>query len=218
VLEQILPEKVIVVATEGDLTTETFQEEEWILRQAVESRRREFATARACAREALVRLGYPLQAIPAGPHGNPLWPAGVVGSISHCDGYRVAAVARERDFVTIGIDVEPNKRLTGGVLDFIASADELEWVHRCFRDVPAICWDRLLFSIKETVYKAWFHMTSRSLGFKDAAILVDTAAREFSVELQGDGFLMGGVEQLRLSGHWLTGGGHIATAIAHSAS
>lgn len=189
-----------------------------MVRHAIESRRREFATARACARDALVQLGLPSQPIPAGPQGNPIWPPGIVGSISHCDGYRVAAVANERDFVTIGIDVEPSKQLPDGVLETIASADEVEWVRRWLRDAPTICWDRLLFSIKEAVYKAWFPLTAQSLGFEDANIVVDPACQEFSVQLHAARFMRCEAERLNLSGRWSIGNGLVATAIVLPAS
>lgn len=213
-LDRILPANVVVAATRSDLDAQLFPEEKWIVRQAIESRRREFTTARACARSALAQLGLPAQAIPVGTHGDPEWPAGIVGSISHCDGYRAAAVARTCDFATIGIDAEPNWQLPNGVLEAIASPEELEQVRKLIRDAPSVYWDRLLFSIKEAVYKAWFPLTARSLGFEDARIEMDRAHREFSAHLQVAGFNLGGVEHLRLSGRWLVEDGLVATAIA----
>jgi len=218
VLDRILPANVVVVATRRDLDAQLFPEEKWIVRQAIESRRREFTTARACARSALAQLGLPAQSIPVGTHGNPEWPTGIVGSISHCDGYRAAAVTRTCDFATIGIDAEPNRQLPNGVLEAIASREELERVRGLMRDAPGVCWDRLLFSIKEAVYKAWFPLTGRSLGFEDASIQVDRARQEFSAQLQVAGFTLGGTGQSSLSGRWLVGDGLVAAAIALSAT
>ena len=48
---------------------------------------------------------------------------------------------------------------------------------------PAICWDRLLFSAKESVYKAWFRATGRWLGFEDAEVTIDPVARAFHARL-----------------------------------
>ena len=111
-LEQILPPAVAVVETFGDLPGATlFPEEEAAIARAVPKRRREFATGRGCARAALNRLGEPPVPILRGPQGAPLWPAGVVGSITHCDGYRAAAVARTSDIATVGLDAEPDKPL-----------------------------------------------------------------------------------------------------------
>ena len=73
-----------------------FPEEQAVIANAVDKRRLEFTTARACARVALGKLGLPPVPIVPGPRGAPRWPAGVVGSITHCAGYRACAVARDR--------------------------------------------------------------------------------------------------------------------------
>jgi enterobactin synthetase component D / holo-[acyl-carrier protein] synthase len=214
-LDQILPKSTVVAATKCELDGQLFPEEKWIVRSAVEDRCREFVTARVCARAALARLGLPEhQAIPAGSHGDPQWPAGIVGGITHCDGYRAAAVARTKDFATIGIDAEPDKPLVDGVLDAIAVPDELRWVQERVQDTPSISWDRLLFSIKEVVYKAWFPLTARSLGFDDATVVVDPVCQVFLARLHVAGFMLGGTERLSLSGRWLARDGLIVTAIA----
>jgi enterobactin synthetase component D / holo-[acyl-carrier protein] synthase len=46
-----------------------------------------------------------------GPAGEPGWPPGVTGSITHCPGYRACAVARTEDLAAIGIDAEPDEEL-----------------------------------------------------------------------------------------------------------
>src|SRR5581483_11983056 len=105
-----------------------FPAEEAVLARAVDKRRREFTTARGCARAALARLGLPPAPIPRGPKGEPQWPDGVMGTITHCDGYRAAAVARARDVVTLGIDAEPAGPLPDGVLGLVAAEDEQAWL------------------------------------------------------------------------------------------
>lgn len=215
-IDEILPAGAVVATTRGDLHTPLFPEERTVIRQALESRYREFVTGRACARSALARLGLPMQAIPAGPRGNPQWPTGIVGSITHCQGFRAAAVGRARDFATIGIDAEPNEKLPDGVIEVIALPGELGWVEQLMRDVPAICWDRLLFSIKEAVYKAWFPLTARDLGFEDAYIAADPRRREFSARLLVAGLVPGEIERSSLSGRWHVSDGLIVTAIAQA--
>ena len=76
-----------------------FPEEEAVIAKAVDKRRREFTTARACARAALARLGLPPVPIVPGLRGAPQRPDGVVGSMTHCAGYRACAVARDRDLL-----------------------------------------------------------------------------------------------------------------------
>lgn len=214
-LEQILPESAVVVATREDiLDAALFPEEEAMVGRAVEKRRREFATARACAREALAQLGVPPQAILSGPRGEPRWPDGIVGSITHCDGYRACAVARAADLVTIGVDAEPGQPLPDGVLADIALPEEREQLRELAREAPEAHWDRLLFSAKESVYKAWFPLAKRWLGFEDARVAIDRQGGTFSARLLVPGPVLGGSELTGFSGRWLAREGLVLAAIA----
>src|ERR1700691_1836492 len=118
----ILPPQVAAVEAFADLTEVTlYPDEEAVVANAVDKRRREFATGRACARAALAELGLPPASIVRGPGGAPTWPSGVVGSIPPCAGYRAAAVAWDREFAAIGLDAEPHDELPHGVLEAVAS-------------------------------------------------------------------------------------------------
>jgi 4'-phosphopantetheinyl transferase EntD len=216
-IEEILPACAAALDTRDDLLVDLFPEEERAVGQAVEKRRREFVTARACARGALAQLGLPSVAIPAGARGEPCWPEGVVGSITHCAGYRACAVARVVDLMTVGIDAEPNEPLPTGVLAEIASAEERERLRELARREPTVHWDRLLFSAKETVYKAWFPIARRWLGFEDATIAVDLARGAFEARLLVDGPLVGADRLRLLRGRFLAREGLVLTTIALSA-
>lgn len=213
-LERILPGSVTVAATREDLDAELYPEEEAVVGRAVEKRRREFTTARACAREALARLGQPPQAIPSGPRGEPLWPAGIVGSITHCDGYRACAIAPAGDLLTVGVDAEPNQRLPDGLLGDIALPEERKRLRDLGRQAPATHWDRLLFSIKESIYKAWFPLAERWLGFEDAVVEIDRQQGSFSSRLLVPGPVIEGRELRGFRGSWLVADGLVLAAIA----
>jgi 4'-phosphopantetheinyl transferase EntD len=209
VVESILPRCIAVCATRGEIEAELFPEEEAAVGRAVDRRRREFVTARACARRALEQLGLPVQPIPSGNRGAPQWPSGVVGSITHCEGYRACAVGRREDVATVGIDAEPNLPLPDGVLGDIALPEEMSRLRVLAGELPELRWDRLLFSIKESVYKAWFPLTERWLGFEDAAVEIDPEGG-FSARL-----LVPGPETLNgFRGRWLHRDGILAAAIA----
>jgi 4'-phosphopantetheinyl transferase EntD len=213
-LEQILPASAAVVATREDLEAALCPEEETVVRRAGEKRRREFTSARACAREALARLGQPPQAIPSGPRGEPLWPTGFVGSITHCVGYRACAVARSRDLASIGVDAEPNLPLPGGLVGRIALPEEQERLQDLAGVAPGVHWDRLLFSIKESVYKAWYPLAERSLGFAGTAVSIDRELGGFSARLLVPGPLFDGRELTGLHGTFLVAGGLVLAAVA----
>jgi 4'-phosphopantetheinyl transferase EntD len=214
VLERILPAGVAVATRWDDvLDASPFEREAEIVAGAVEKRRREFSTGRACARDALGQLGVPPREILSGPRGEPLWPEGVVGSITHCDGFRGCAVARRSDFAAIGIDAEVDAALPDGLLGDIALPEERRALAALARENPAPSWDRLLFSIKESVYKAWFPLAGRWLGFEDAQVAIDRGSRSFTARLLVRGPLLNGREVSGFSGTWLIAGGVVLSAI-----
>jgi 4'-phosphopantetheinyl transferase EntD len=217
-IEKILPATVACVEAFDDPPDATlFAEEEKTIAAAVEKRRREYTTVRACARQALGALGLTPGPILSDEHGAPRWPVGIVGSMTHCDGYRAAAVARVTDVPVVGIDAEPHEPLPAGILEVVALDAELSKIAVLQAAEPTVRWDRLLFSAKESVYKAWFPLTRRWLGFEDA-----------DIELRADGtftaWLLAHVmtdpngEALNGSiGHWLTSKGLVVTTIARLA-
>lgn len=205
----ILPAAVAAEETFGDdPAAEIFPEEQAAIAKAVVKRRQEFTTGRACARAALARLGLPPAPILRGERGEPQWPAGVVGSITHCAGYRACAVARRRDVVTLGLDAEPHGPLPDGVLDAVAGPHEQARLTELAAAHPGMHWDRLLFSAKESVYKAWFPLTGQWLGFSDAAVDLSPSGR-FTARILLDDAPINCFE-----GRWLVSHGLLATAIA----
>jgi 4'-phosphopantetheinyl transferase EntD len=213
-IEEILPTGVVAAEAYGDrLDVSLFPDEEAALHRAVEKRRREFRTGRACAREALEGLGLPAVPIPSGRRGEPCWPHGIVGSITHCDGYRACALGRTTDVATIGIDAEPNEPLPNGVLGLVARPEELLSIRSLFRVAPEVRWDRLLFSAKESLYKAWFPLMGRWLDFEDAAVDIDSGRRTFVARLLVPGPIIAGRPQTEFHGRWLIGEGLVLAAI-----
>lgn len=213
-IEQVLPAVVSAVDTRSDAEEAVlFPEEESALGRAVDKRRREFTTGRVCARAALVKLGLPAGPIPAGERGEPRWPAGVVGSITHCDGYRACAVARAAEVMMIGIDAEPHAPLPDGLLGDIARPEEISALGRLRRTHANVHWDRLLFSAKESIFKAWFPLVRRWLGFEDAMLRVDPHAGTFSTRLLVPGPEIAGRGMASFGGRWMVRSGLVLTAV-----
>ena len=212
---EILPD-VVASAEAFDDPPEAvlFPAEEALIARAVQQRRREFTTGRHCARAALGALGVASAPILRGRAGAPRWPAGVVGSITHCAGYRGAAVARAGQVRSIGLDAEPAQPLPGQVLGLVALPDERARVRALAAAAPDVCWDRLLFSAKESVYKAWFPLAGRWLGFADADITINAADGTFLVRLLVAPPELSGVPAAGFSGRWLARDGLLLTAIA----
>jgi 4'-phosphopantetheinyl transferase EntD len=215
VIESILPPGTVAVDTRIDPPDATlFPGEETYVRQAVEKRRLEFTTARWCARQAMIRLGRPPAAVLRGDRGQPRWPAGLVGSITHCAGYRGAVLAEKDTITTVGIDAEPNEPLGDDVLETVARPGERDQIDALLREHPSVRWDRLLFCAKESVYKSWFPLTGRWLGFEEADVVIDPEAGTFAARLLATGGRLHGRELTGFDGRWTVEEGLILTAIA----
>ncbi len=194
-------------------------QEEAVIARAVTKRRQEFAAVRGCARRALADIGVPYRPLLPGDRGAPGWPAGVVGSMTHCDGYRAAVVAHAADFLALGLDAEPHAALPDRVSDLVLTP-----VERSRRDTaalawPQLAWDRLIFSTKESVYKTWFPLTGRWLDFHDAEVDVMVAAKgtgwegTFRADLAVPGVRVGGSVINTFRGRWCVRAGIVLTTI-----
>jgi 4'-phosphopantetheinyl transferase EntD len=189
-------------------------QEEALIARAVAKRRNEFITVRHCARVALAELGVPAAPILKGNKGEPCWPDGVVGSLTHCDGYRGAVVGRAEQVRSVGIDAEPHGPLPNGVLEAVSLPPE----RRELAAMPdALHGDRILFCAKEATYKAWYPLTRRWLGFEDARITFDVkpdgATGEFVSQILIDPTALSGPPLTALRGRWLVRDGLVLTAI-----
>ncbi|WP_436494411.1 4'-phosphopantetheinyl transferase family protein [Actinokineospora sp. HUAS TT18] len=216
-IERILPAVVIAVEAFDDPPEATpLPEEEPFIAKAVDKRRREFTTVRYCARQALSKLGIPPLPILPGEKGAPTWPDGIVGSMTHCKGYRAAVVARDTEVVTVGIDAEPHVVLPDGVLNATTQADERVHLAQLAESHPDIHWDKLLFAAKESVYKAWFPLMRKWLGFEDARVSFDPEGT-FTAELLVPGPVIHGAQTQTFHGRWLVDNGLAVTAITITA-
>ncbi|MEW1612728.1 MULTISPECIES: 4'-phosphopantetheinyl transferase superfamily protein [unclassified Streptomyces] len=170
-IERLLPADVSCAATRQESVPDgtLFPEEEELVARSVPKRRNDFATARACARRAMRQLGLEPVAVLHGKRGMPLWPEGVVGSLTHCDGYRAAALARSADVLSLGVDAEPHAPLPDGVGELVVRPSErARFTGPSAGEEGVIHWDRLLFSAKECVFKTWYPLTLTELDFDEA--------------------------------------------------
>lgn len=211
-IARILPVGVAAAEIYGDvLDTDLFPSEEVVVANAVTGRRRAFTSGRACARRAMRGLGLDPVAVPAGERGMPRWPDAVVGSVTHSNGYRAAAVAWARDFASIGIDAEPAHDLSERLVNRIAGPNERASLSDLHASQPAIPWRRLLFSAKEAVYKAWYPLSGRWLAATDIEIGLDAAQGRFRVTRLACIDIACRCEPSSFVGSWLTEGGLLLT-------
>jgi 4'-phosphopantetheinyl transferase EntD len=212
-IRTLFPPEVITLEAspemwEGDLLPE---EEECVTR-AFPKRRREFTAGRVCARRALEKLGIRDFPLVAGPDRLPLWPAGIVGSISHCRDYCGVAAARRGRILGIGLDVERSGPLEERIIPRLCTDTELAALDASVMSVPD--WAKIIFSAKESTYKCYYPIGRTVLGFHDVQIALDphgsfTARMLRGSEALGDAVMRGrwgSSEKFVLTGVTLTAG------------
>ncbi|MET8082525.1 4'-phosphopantetheinyl transferase superfamily protein [Micromonospora sp. NPDC005237] len=181
-MRDLLPPTVAVaVAAPDDWTGELLTAEQACLgERAVQTRRRDFTAGRVCARRAMADLGLPVAAVPAAADRAPIWPAGVVGTITHTTGYCAAAAARATDLRSVGMDAERHREINAGVRRLVLLPEEEESLARLPSDIS---WPVVLFSAKETVYKVWHPVVGSWLDFHDAHLTLDPDSGTFTARI-----------------------------------
>lgn len=147
-----------------------------------EKRLTEYTLGRACAREILSTLGYADFPVRIGEARQPLWPKGLVGSISHAGDTAICAIAPARKITGIGIDIETITEETFDLLELVQSDDEHTALLALSNDCHYLA--KLLFSAKESVFKCQFPLTGNWLEFKDVTLVLDIVNRIFSTKIQ----------------------------------
>ncbi|WP_316227943.1 4'-phosphopantetheinyl transferase [Bradyrhizobium sp. SZCCHNR3015] len=180
-----------------------------------EQRRSEFALGRQCARMALAALGVPPISLPRGLRGAPVWPAGYIGSISHCDDFYCAVAGKTSDVIGLGIDVERIQPIEPELTDLICVRDETRRLSALTK-VPGVDWANIFFSAKEAVYKCLFPLHGTFLEFGDISLALSVNASRSGgnfcvVELPS---LTTDVRLDRLLGRWTVGAGFVLAGIA----
>jgi len=162
-----------------------FPAEAACLGRMVASRAAEFAAGRLCARRAIASLGIADFAVLAAVDRKPVWPEGVVGSITHTDGICAAVVAPRSDFLGLGLDLEAAGRVTAPLAERICVPAELAWLE----SLPAAtrpAGRALVFAAKEAFYKAQSPLTDEWLGFEALTVEVSGLAAAMAQGVVGE--------------------------------
>lgn len=168
--------RAYTATTSSRLIQELLAEEREAIAPMVASRQAEFATARACARAALVDLGI-AAAVPRQADGAPLWPEGAIGSISHTKGFCLAVASTRRG--AIGLDAELVHRIKPSIERRILVDQErhnLEGISGATRRAAVAT----IFAAKEAFYKAHYEVDPRYIGFDAVAVEIADGILTFS--------------------------------------
>ncbi len=191
------PPVALVCGRVDDHTGELLPGERVGLARMSDVRCREYASGRRVARQALNLLGVRDWAVTT--RGRvPVWPRGVVGSITHSRTLALAMVGRRSDVAGIGVDLELEQRVT----DRLAGRVLLERERVVDKD-----WYTMLFAAKEAIYKAVNPLVGEYLEFADVEISA-SADGTYRAQMTRPGDSKATVEAgrgwyQRVEGHWL---------------
>ncbi len=141
-------------------------------------RQREFIAGRMAARAAMVALGTPPRAVPQGQDRAPVWPQDLVGSIAHCEGLCLAAVAPKATHAGLGVDVEPAQPLPQDLWPEICTSAELHNLACLPAKVQGLR-ATLTFCAKEAAYKCQYVLSHEMFGFDMFTVDVDPVSSTF---------------------------------------
>ncbi|MFN3953866.1 MAG: 4'-phosphopantetheinyl transferase [Pararhodobacter sp.] len=185
-----------------------FDVEQSAIANAMPARRLEFTAGRLAAHLAMRSLGLSAQAIAMAPDRAPIWPAGLKGSISHGAEICAAVISADPAIRSLGLDIEPDSALPVDILDTVLMSEERAWLSA---QAHAGHLARVIFCIKEAVYKAQYPLSRLILGFDALRIMPDPEAGTFQAEFLRDchPFRSGD----RLAGRFIRSGGIIAAGV-----
>jgi 4'-phosphopantetheinyl transferase EntD len=148
------------------------KDEKSLIQNLSEERILDFSTGRFCARRALLKLGIANFPIVIGDNKNPVWPDGIVGSISHCEVLTGALVAKKKHKISLGLDIEIIGRVTKDLWNLVFTKNELNYL-QTLTDSDKLIMSTLIFSVKEAFYKFQHPVTGLFLEFLDVEVVID---------------------------------------------
>lgn len=157
------------------------EEEQYLGPRTVEIRKKHFRLGRAAAHQAILDLtGKPAGPILTGKRREPIWPADLVGTISHSGAFACAAVAYKSFAIGIGYDIEFKKKtINPEISRLVCHDDEADWVNsgNTVDEVDANL--RTIFCAKESIFKAFYPIERVELAFKDVKLEWDAEQSAF---------------------------------------
>ena len=149
-------------------------EENYFSQLSSVSRKEHYRSGRICAGEVLSKLGTLGQPVLRDPQTRePLWPEGISGAITHSGNWAAAAAGKTSDVLGIGIDLEDLERqVDSRISRHVCIPEEQKWLQECGEDFLEQNL-KIIFSAKESIFKAFFPYTRTYLHFHDARILME---------------------------------------------
>jgi 4'-phosphopantetheinyl transferase EntD len=189
-----------------------FPEESCLIGSAVAARKREFETGRNCARRALRRLDIEPCPILMGAMREPLWPENIIGSITHEGSYCIVALQRPGFSRGMGIDLTQNLPLHNRIVSAVCAPEERQLVAPDSLLSEMFDPRRVVFSMKESLYKCLYPTVKRVFEFRDVRIELDRHAKIGVIHLLRSE-LVRAVQDVFLYARYFATRNHIITSV-----
>lgn len=184
------------------------------LTRMVPARAAEFIAGRLALRRAQQALSAACFPVPNATDRSPQWPAGFCGSISHACGLAVAVMAHQSDGLqSLGIDIEDDAPLSADLQDIVLVQEERRALAA---RVDASRKAKIIFSVKEAVYKAQYPLTGKLFGFDQITVSLLSPTDCFDARFNADilPFQVGS----RVAGRYSTGDGLVVAGVSLGAT
>ena len=184
--KRLQADSAVVLDYIDDLQGELYPEEEALIKGAIAKRTREFRSGRTAARKCMRHLDIDPSPILMGSRGEPTWPDGCVGSISHCGDYCLAILSISPEIISLGADIEEIGRVKSHLWPRVfVETEKLFLSSLAPRDAAKAA--TILFSAKEAFFKWQYPLTFSWLEFLDTEVVLK----------QDDGFTIESIKPLK---------------------
>lgn len=182
--------------------------EEWqYVKSANSKRQQEFSCGRNYAHRLLDQMGFADFVIGRDDKGCPLWPDGVVGSISHTSDFCAALLAKSTVFPSVGVDLELSGRLKATLWPRLFTSAEIRQLEQISDAARQKRHAAIIFSAKEAFYKCDYPLNHCSYEFTDAEVSLDETYRQLRLFVSRDG------SRVEYGGYYAIGMTHVMTAV-----
>ncbi len=172
---------VLAAVPVQDCLAQLLPQEQDALGDALPKRTREFSSGRHAAHLAMAAMELQVQPVTLGEGRAPIWPQGLVGSITHTRDLAMALLAATAQMRGLGVDLEEAEAVTRDLFSALYTSQELTWID-----------DRrlatLVFCAKEAIYKSIFPLAGQFIDFPEVEISLDSLVlpTRFSARYLGD--------------------------------
>lgn len=174
---------VLVLNVLGDYRAGLLPDELGIAREMTLQRSLEFASGRHEGRLALAAIGQPPASIPMGAGGEPIFPQGVVGSLSHTSRHAAALVSRAHRHASVGVDVGDTRTLGKAAARLMTTAEIALVTAKGWASTEAQA-QNVVFGAKEALFKCQYPLTQkRDLDFDEVTLVAGGHSLSLSAQL-----------------------------------